>query len=848
LVRRANRDLAHRRLGPLESSKPEPPGRDDYEQFAGSRNGQTRLSARVAADGKHLVAGGRPWRVRGVTYGTFLARLDGEPFPDRWQVKADFEAIAGAGLNTVRTYTVPPPEILDIAEECGLRLLVGLQYDDWRMEAHTGRRAQKRVLDSGRSAVAGAMDALAERPSILAVSVGNEVPADLVRVHGASNVEDTLSALVADVHAADEQMLATYTNFPTTEYLHVAGQDVATFNVFLEQPEAMQAYLHHLQVSCGDLPVVITELGLATDVHGEDVQRASLESQLQIVDECGCAGATVFSWTDEWAVGGVEVEGWGFGITDLDRRPKPALKTVARWARSTISDLRSSWPRISVVVCAYNGDQLIEKCLKSLEACDYPELEIVICDDGSTDRTLDIARSFPYRVLELSRVGLGGARNAGMGAANGEIVAFIDADAFCHPEWPYHLVLSLEGSEVAATGGPNLPVPQSDFVERAVARSPGAPVAVLLTDERAEHVAGCNMAFRADVLREVGGFDPVYTTAGDDVDLCWRLLDRRREIAFAPAAQVRHHRRDTVPRYLKQQFGYGRAERLLATRHPHRFNRVGQARWSGSIYGGLGILRRIVRPVIYHGDLGLAPYQTVVRRRPETVLQLVSAMVPWIVAAMLLMVIGLEMSTWWLIGTVTAAVVVLLYGASVAGAVRPGPDEPNPWLLRLLVAFLHAAQPIARAAGRMLGSTPPTARDAPQSWNGLRATLLSELERDLQARGCTVRHRGPHDPEDLEITVGPFGVGCLTTAVLWQSVPVHRLSFRPRPVTVGALAMGVALSLAGAGPTGLVVATFVGAGLTIELVRMKRVVRSSVERITEGAGRGHQLDDGLSRT
>jgi GT2 family glycosyltransferase len=89
-----------------------------------------------------------------------------------------------------------------------------------------------------------------------------------------------------------------------------------------------------------------------------------------------------------------------------------------------------------------------------------------------------------------------------------------------------------------------------------VSLSPGGPVEVLITDDRAEHVPGCNLAVRRTALEEIGGFDPAYTAAGDDVDVCWRLLDGSGRIAFSPAAVVYHHRRDTVRGYLRQQRGW----------------------------------------------------------------------------------------------------------------------------------------------------------------------------------------------------------------------------------------------------------------------------------------------------
>src|SRR4029450_2116289 len=114
----------------------------------------------------------------------------------------------------------------------------------------------------------------------------------------------------------------------------------------------------------------------------------------------------------------------------------------------------------------------------------------------------------------------------------------------------------------------------------------GNPVEVVVGAARAEHVPGCTLAVRRSALNEIGGFDAGYTAAGDDVDVCWRLLDRGGRIAFSSAAQVHHHRRDTLRGYLRQQRGYGRAERMLTGHHRERFNRLGAARWSGFVYGG----------------------------------------------------------------------------------------------------------------------------------------------------------------------------------------------------------------------------------------------------------------------
>ncbi len=97
-------------------------------------------------------------------------------------------------------------------------------------------------------------------------------------------------------------------------------------------------------------------------------------------------------------------------------------------------------------------------------------------------------------------------------------------------------------------GGPNLLPTDDGPVAACVSASPGTPAHILIDDNVAEHVPGCNMAFWADRLRAIGGFDPVYTKAGDDVDVCWRLQAEGEKIVYAPAAMVWHHRRATVGR------------------------------------------------------------------------------------------------------------------------------------------------------------------------------------------------------------------------------------------------------------------------------------------------------------
>src|SRR5439155_13541763 len=137
----------------------------------------------------------------------------------------------------------------------------------------------------------------------------------------------------------------------------------------------------------------------------------------------------------------------------------------------------------------------------------------------------------------------------------------------------------------AGIGGPNLGVPTDGPVARCVTNAPGGPTHVLVSDQEAEHIPGCNMAFRREALLDVGGFDPQFRTAGDDVDICWRLRDAGLGLGFSPAATVWHHRRATVRGYWKQQRGYGKAEADLERKWPHKYTTGGHVTWRGRLYG-----------------------------------------------------------------------------------------------------------------------------------------------------------------------------------------------------------------------------------------------------------------------
>ena len=685
-------------------------------------NDMTFLSPRggVRLCGKFFHAGAGRFLVKGVAYGTFRPNAGGYQFPSLARSLEDFRMMRAFGINTVRTYTVPRMELLDLAADHGLKVIVGIPWTQ-----HTAFLADNRNARTIRGEVAGHVRALAGHPAVLLFALGNEIPPAIVRWHGATKVERFLADLYGEAKGIAPASVFTYVNFPPTEFLDLSFLDVCAFNVYLHREADLRAYLARLQNIAGDKPLLLTEAGADAFREGPDGQTSLTTMQLRAAFTEGACGAVVFSWTDEWWRGGHDVVDWSFGLVDADRRPKPALDAVARvFAEAPFSESDQAWwPKVSVVVCAYNAADTIDECLTSLEQLTYPNFEILVINDGSRDRTSAIAKSHPRAiVVDTPNRGLAAARNVGLERATGEIIAYTDSDVRVDPDWLTYLVQPLLTSEYVAAGGLSLPPPEDPWIAQCVARAPGSPTHVLLDDRTAEHVPGCNMAYVTSALRSIGGFNPIFLRAGDDVDVCWRVQDRGWKIGFAPSAVVWHHHRHSIRAYWRQQVGYGEGETWLQPHHPDKLQN-GRAKWKGHIYSPLPFVRAMSQTRVKAGVWGTAPFPSVYRVSAGAV-EFIPHLVRWQIASALFVAIGV-------IGWVatpryhlTIALVALLGAIGLAATafkcLRYGwrtnierlPAVSRHVLLNrlaygLVIAWLHFLQPLARAWGRIRGVLSP---------------------------------------------------------------------------------------------------------------------------------------------
>jgi hypothetical protein len=309
------------------------------------------------------------------------------------------------------------------------------------------------------------------------------------------------------------------------------------------------------------------------------------------------------------------------------------------------------------------------------------------------------------------------------------------------------------------------------------------------------------MAFRKPALWAIGGFDPQFRIAGDDVDVCWRLQKQGWTVGFNPAAAVWHHRRNSVRAYWKQQLNYGKAEALLERKWPDKYNAAGHLAWAGRMYGNgrtcpLGRLGRI-----YHGVWGSAPFQSLYQPAVGTLRSLL--LVPeWYLVVVTLAVLSALGLFWrplsYVLPLFVLAAAASLFQAALSAAQTCFTSAPYSRVTRLqlqcLTAFLHLLQPLARLYGRLRYGLTPWRQGAPwlslprrrtsavwsERWQDPIARLQC-LETAMRTCGGVVVHGGEYERWDLEVQGGLLGAARMLMAVEDHGAGTQFVRFRSWP-------------------------------------------------------------------
>jgi GT2 family glycosyltransferase len=204
---------------------------------------------------------------------------------------------------------------------------------------------------------------------------------------------------------------------------------------------------------------------------------------------------------------------------------------------------------ISVIIVSRDRPDWLTRCLRAVAQLDYPRFEtiVVACPAGEK-----VARQAGWvRVIACDRANISAARNMGVAAAQGEVVAFLDDDAVPEPLWLAQLATAFDDPEIAQAGGTTLGrngisvqhgTARVDATgqSRAVDSSTTQPVVVPPVGDQVPRLHGTNMALRRSVVLEQSGFDERFTFYLDETDLTYRIARAGGKTMFVPKAVVHH--------------------------------------------------------------------------------------------------------------------------------------------------------------------------------------------------------------------------------------------------------------------------------------------------------------------
>ncbi len=224
---------------------------------------------------------------------------------------------------------------------------------------------------------------------------------------------------------------------------------------------------------------------------------------------------------------------------------------------------------VSIIIAAKNAEATLGKCLDNVFRLRYPDIEVIVVDDGSVDGTGDIARSYPkVQVLRTDGVGPSKARNLAVVVARGAFIAFTDADCLVATDWLGELTKGFVSDSVAGVGGVqrspedeqpfgrkvNLFLSFYGFLTNYMQRS--------LSIKEVPHNASCNVMYRKAVYERLGGLWEGFWP-GEDLDFDHRLRKRGYKLMMVPGAVVYHYRPRTLAGFRNMMFRYGWAQGKL---------------------------------------------------------------------------------------------------------------------------------------------------------------------------------------------------------------------------------------------------------------------------------------------
>jgi len=254
--------------------------------------------------------------------------------------------------------------------------------------------------------------------------------------------------------------------------------------------------------------------------------------------------------------------------------------------------------KVTVIVPVYNSRKTIGQVMEACMNMDYPDIELVVVDDGSTDGSADVVSRYPIKLVRIKNSGPASARNAGWKAGTGEICFFTDSDCLPRANVLTHIIPHFKKSKVGGVGGTYENAHTQNLLPRLIQdeiaiRHRKMPLKV-------NFIGSFNSAYRREVLEKVGGFDEEYLTASaEDNDLAYRVIDAGYELDFEPKSAVTHFHERYLLKYLAQQFNHGKWRVKLYMKHKNKRRGDSYAGLFDFIQPALALMLIIELPLLF---------------------------------------------------------------------------------------------------------------------------------------------------------------------------------------------------------------------------------------------------------
>lgn len=221
---------------------------------------------------------------------------------------------------------------------------------------------------------------------------------------------------------------------------------------------------------------------------------------------------------------------------------------------------------ISIVIPVYNAERYIKRCIEALLSQSYPEedYEVIMVDNCSTDASAAIIKRFPaICLLSEKKQGAYAARNKGISASRGHIVAFTDPDCIAYTDWLQNIATVMESSDIRIVTGRRIPYSSSAVLSMFTSYE-NAKDEYVFNGEAKDLYYGYtnNMAVRRGLFKELGSF--VEQRRGSDTIFVRRVVEEysTNSVRYSPAVRVRHMELDSPFSYYRKMFIYGCNRRM----------------------------------------------------------------------------------------------------------------------------------------------------------------------------------------------------------------------------------------------------------------------------------------------